>query len=391
MRMVENIKQENSVMNNNSLLLLNKDYISFISDSNNITNQGINKTNTNKLEEDELTIIMKKAYTNKEKSNFQTKIKIENKKVKYSMIIKSQSVIDNHILADIKRLALLNNENKFSTVRKCNTSEDTIKSKHSFSKRKNNSDGKNETLSSKYQKYINNKKCVICMYMFTEKNKQIVMGHCKHSFCKKCLKAFYEDKIERGEYELKCPNALCNKEISDIKILSKLISSELYERYRERYDRNVIYQNEIPSNISKYFFVCPQCLQYKYLFWKRTRYHIKCLFCMINICKYCSMIIADNKHVIVCRARKKRNIKKNCFVKNIIANFAFLILIQIINFAMTFISFLVLCNIYDNKKSFIVRTFFLFMYLILIILLIFIFVFFLPYFPLINILINFFS
>ena len=392
--MVENVKQENSALNNNSLLLLKRDYISIISDCNSVTNQGINpnKTDTNKLDEDELTIIMKKAYTSKEKSNFQTKIKLDYKKVRYSMIIKSKSLIDAQILSEIKKLKFINNESKFSTLRKCNTSDGVSKSKHSFSKIKMYSDEKSVISSSKHQKYIDSKQCVICMYLFTEKNQQIIIGHCRHSFCKKCLKAFYEDRIERGDYELNCPNALCNKEISDIELLSTVISSKLYERIcRERNNRNVIYQNEIVSNISKSFLICPQCLQYKYLFWKRSRYYTKCLFCMINICKYCSMIITDNNHVITCRARKKRNKKKNCSTKNKIVSVAFLILIQMVTFTMTFISCLVVCNIYDNKKSFIIRTFLLFVYLILIVMLILIFLFFFPYFPLINILINSFS
>ena len=162
------------------------------------------------------------------------------------------------------------------------------------------------------------KNCFIC-----EKNFYVAKLYCAdcgiHFLCRKCLKNYYEDFIEKKNNckILKCPSTKCEKAIN-YDILKTIISEnhqQIYENENEndlinnnllfnslklssdKIDNNVKMYSErhvldISSNMNFFMFkkskdiFCPNCLKPD-LFSKSNNQFIKCLNCNYKICKYC--------------------------------------------------------------------------------------------------------
>ena len=74
--------------------------------------------------------------------------------------------------------------------------------------------------------------CELCD-LLVPKKLIITLSPCEHSFCTRCAKNYYEDKIENGEiYELTCPYYTCRTQLP-MDILTKLISEKLLNRYKK--------------------------------------------------------------------------------------------------------------------------------------------------------------
>lgn len=160
--------------------------------------------------------------------------------------------------------------------------------------------------------------CFICD-KFMQKNQTFQTSTCNHVFCRKCGKLYYEDKIEQGETEFKCPIFKCHSTLSH-NIIQSLVSTQHYEilldeekndtKFKKVIKRNLNQKLELQSKIDQvklyikphvidintnetfYMFnkakiqFCPKCGECA-LFSKSGNHFIKCLNCFHTICKYC--------------------------------------------------------------------------------------------------------
>jgi hypothetical protein len=232
--------------------------------------------------------------------------------------------------------------NKISKI-KINESKNEKKNKEDYINKKNNFNIYNQHI------------CNICD-LLKPSNKFIFLPICNHTFCINCAKSFYEDLIEKGEFNLKCPYYKCSKVLSSISFLKNIISQKHYERLigNNKQKNNQKEQNnlnnkalrlggkqtissytkgtkksstintvdknisklEINSIIEKYskknvlsvtknddeYIIysmfrecfCP-CCNLPCLFGKTLSNHLKCLNCFKSICKFCFKLV-DTDH-----------------------------------------------------------------------------------------------
>ena len=161
------------------------------------------------------------------------------------------------------------------------------------------------------------KNCFICDKKFYLT--KLFSADCKmHLLCKKCLKNYYEEFLEKNnnDKKLKCPCTKCDKEIK-----YDIIKPNISELHQKLYEKNNIPEpykkldkfdyklgpKDNDTNLKKYteknvidistnmnFFMfkkskdifCPKCLNPN-LFSKTNNHFIKCLNCNYKICKYC--------------------------------------------------------------------------------------------------------
>jgi hypothetical protein len=200
--------------------------------------------------------------------------------------------------------------------------------------------------------------CLICERTFTIQ--KLYTANCKiHKICRKCIKNYFEDIIEQGERNLKCPIYSCKENFNKL-ILKQIISENHYNlldgkpnifTYSSSYQINSKY-NLIPKEQEKYklytqrhvldinsnenFFMynkaknqfCPNCGE-PALFSKIKGNFIKCLNCFHKICKYCMkgfdqnhMDIASEDHCkVYYRIEGDINKPRNCFMNYLIQLF----------------------------------------------------------------------
>ncbi len=151
--------------------------------------------------------------------------------------------------------------------------------------------------------------CLICEQNF--KNNIHFKGICGHSFCYKCGKVLYEDKVETGEKILCCPDYKCKYQIDDIEI-SKIISEKHFQSYlkyrnnelNEKIENNFKDDEKFKQYMHKHvikltknndsFFnyskigkeICKKCYE-PALFGKGATNVVKCLNCYCKYCKNC--------------------------------------------------------------------------------------------------------
>ena len=189
-------------------------------------------------------------------------------------------------------------------------------------------------------------KCQICEK--TNSIQKFFFSSCKmHKICRKCIKNYYEDIIEQGERNLKCPIYKCKNTINII-LLKKIISEQhynllngkpnvfsqttnihlqsKYDFYEEKEKLKLYTQRHVLDiNSNENFFMfnkfkniyCPKCNE-PALFTKIKGHFIKCLNCYHRICKYClkdydekHMDIAFEEHCKVYFRNDNNFIKKN--------------------------------------------------------------------------------
>ena len=163
--------------------------------------------------------------------------------------------------------------------------------------------------------------CLICDKIYPISN-LYSSKECKHLLCRKCIKNFYEEKIETGEKNFKCPVFTCPG-IFDTGIIKVFVSNEhfnlvdgkvkslfnmkigVYEPSDTKYETIKKYTRkhviDINSNENFYRFnkakiqFCPQCSE-QTLFGKSGTHFVKCLNCFYCLCKYC-MKHYEEKHM----------------------------------------------------------------------------------------------
>ena len=185
--------------------------------------------------------------------------------------------------------------------------------------------------------------CELCD-LLVPKKLLISLTPCEHTFCTRCGKNYYEDKIETGNInELTCPYYNC-KSILPIDILIKLISDNLLNRYYRLINKSLIsmqtmkksLKNSTTINISTYFSTIQDYnkkhvidvsqnenmyyLYHKYkehfcqkcnlpsLFGKNCKNTLKCLNCLGKFCKFCLQSIESPDHF---NTLNERNCCKN--------------------------------------------------------------------------------
>ena len=200
--------------------------------------------------------------------------------------------------------------------------------------------------------------CIICERTFAIQ--KLFASNCKiHKICRKCIKNYYEDIIEQGERNLKCPIYSC-KAIFKKFILKEIISENHYNlldgkpnifTYSSSYQISSKYgfipkeQEKLKLYTQKHvldvssnenFFMynkaknqfCPKCGE-PALFTKIKGHFIKCLNCFHRICKYCMkefdqnhMDISNEEHCkVYYRIENEVNEPRSCFMNYLIQLF----------------------------------------------------------------------
>ena len=200
--------------------------------------------------------------------------------------------------------------------------------------------------------------CCICDRTFA--SYKLISINCKtHFICKKCFKNYYEERIEEGERNFKCPIYSCNgywevnKELLNTIIsptyINLIIKNETSSNYsnelnsdaatlklQQKYKLNTksseklklyTHKHVIDINSNKNFFMynklkiqyCPFC-NTQSLFSKTGTHFIKCLNCLNKICKYCfkqfddlHMNISKVNHCKIYFRQNETKKKKNNF------------------------------------------------------------------------------
>ena len=231
--------------------------------------------------------------------------------------------------------------------------------------------------------------CELCD-LLVPKKLIITLSPCEHSFCTRCAKNYYEDKIENGEiYELTCPYYTCRTQLP-MDILTKLISEKLLNRYNRLNNKSLLNVNTIKkntlgnstnNNLSTYFTTIKEYNQkhvidvsknenvylmyHKYkehfcqicnlpsLFGKNCKNSLKCLNCLRKFCKFCLNEIDSPDHFNTfntkncCKNYLKfyREQMKPKFIKN-----RFIIVLQrFIMFIASYLFIILLGYFYSNK------------------------------------------
>ena len=161
--------------------------------------------------------------------------------------------------------------------------------------------------------------CFICELIISIK-KFIKYKTCKHIMCENCGKSFYEDKIEQGEKNLRCPSYKCGSNLIDGTV--KLFVSEMHFNQQQQNSSNkkidlatgrpinfgkmstinlkqnlfkIFSQNNVLdiTRIDAFFDYkrskeqfCTKCYE-PALFGKNGKNYIKCLNCSNFFCKFC--------------------------------------------------------------------------------------------------------
>jgi hypothetical protein len=231
-----------------------------------------------------------------------------------NLVVKNQNILKKNILNGVKPDKNIENRDGPSNIRqyKINKVPNLIINSNS------NSLSQERMLVSSIIVPFIQKNCFICDKKFYLS--KLFSADCKmHLLCKKCLKNYYEEFLEKNnnDKKLKCPCTKCGKEIQ-----YEIIKPNISELHQKLYENNNIIPDtykkfgdfnyklgptDNDTNLKKYteknvidistnmnFFMfkkskdifCPKCLKPN-LFSKTNNHFIKCLNCNYKICKYC--------------------------------------------------------------------------------------------------------
>ena len=162
--------------------------------------------------------------------------------------------------------------------------------------------------------------CIICDKIYPVNNLYSAQ-ECKHLLCRKCIKNYYEEKIEEGEKSFKCPIFKCPSVFAQ-SMIKAFVSAEHFNlvngrasgvidmkltlaSLNKKYDtiKKYTMHHVIDINSNEDFYVynkakiqfCPKCGE-QALFGKSGTHFVKCLNCNYSLCKYC-MKEYDEKHM----------------------------------------------------------------------------------------------
>ena len=247
-------------------------------------------------------------------------------------------------------------------------------------------------------------KCLICEKAFSIVN--LCCSKCnKHFFCRRCLKNYCRDIIEKGGRRMKCPVTSCKFDIYE-EFLSSVLSEDYlklilykkentiksdggddktigtennnkYEIFNKRIKHNFVDKNnkikmynnnhviDINSNIMLYNIkkykdeFCSKCGEQS-LFTKTTTSFHKCLNCGFKICKYCNkeytkthlILNSENHCSVYFRFRNDENFLEES-TKNFCYNFSLQLLYVLAMFYITYAyCFLVLFLLFKKILKF---------------------------------------
>ena len=268
--------------------------------------------------------------------------------------------------------------------------------------------------------------CFICE-KYNQRSQNYSTGKCMHFFCRRCGKLYYEEKIEDGIKNFKCPLYSCKCDMP-IEIIKKLVSethyniicesiknnnSNRYKNWNYINSENIELNNHIhlysqthviDINSNEHFYmynkakinICPKCNKNS-LFIKGGNHFFKCLNCFYTMCKFCLKSF-DNLHLDIsypnhCKVFFRRKDEKNN-KNNYLLSFSIQLFMIIVSYFFLFtglffyiFNFFQMCFTCNNKKYFNnCFLYFIICFLSVIFLLIFSpFLFlFIPYFPIFN-------
>ena len=215
------------------------------------------------------------------------------------------------------------------------------------------------------------KTCSICDNTYP--SSKIFVPECGiHFLCKRCAKNYYEEKIENGHSDLKCPFLYCQTKFPK-NILKNLVSEEHYHLLNENNYKNKVISAKLKSNInyedmkvysqnhvidinnnkilynynkSRDIF-CSKCNK-DTLFSKVNNYFLKCLNCGHCECKFCFKDYHNGHMDINNQNRCKVYFRRND--DNIGINKFYFFLIQL--FLVFAIYFMIFISIFLNSKEF---------------------------------------
>jgi hypothetical protein len=309
------------------------------------------------------------------------------------------------------QIKLITNNNGSHVIYNPPSIENDIKSKDFESSEKLKYDHLNEEPTFEYFKL-----CYICDKLHLTTSTFSSLG-CEHAICLKCGKTFYEDKIEQGEGNLKCPIYNCQAcpEISFIKTILSDKHSETLMNLLERGESNVemskrksntffevkVYTQKhvFDVNTNDTFFTfnqtkdqfCIKCGEPS-LYGRTGKSYVKCLNCYNTICKFCMKAYSydhlDITSLNYCKVYFRKTLKKNIEKQSNLKIFLLTYLMMIPSFTLLFcamftyiadiISYVLL---YKNKTNAIFKVIFFLMYFISIIIMFPVFILLIPYFP----------
>ena len=279
--------------------------------------------------------------------------------------------LPNNILNNLYSRVLIGNNNNFN--KKANVNSQNTKNENSKSNNNKESRNKNYFGSFIQIHQINpmNKTCSICENIFP--TSKIYVAECSfHFLCKRCAKNFYEEKIESGQTEFKCPFLKCdakfqkqllknfiseeflnilNKNLNDYaSSVNKLKADTNYEKMKLYYNNHVIdiNNNKLLYNYNKNKDIfCGRCNK-DTLFSKVNNNFLKCLNCEYCECKYCFKEFKDGHMNINNTNHCKVYYRKNDYFNEVNKFINFLIQLFLV-FAMFFMIFI---SIFLNLKEF---------------------------------------
>jgi hypothetical protein len=196
--------------------------------------------------------------------------------------------------------------------------------------------------------------CFICDQFYL-KEKSFTAEECDHTFCHKCGKAYYEEKIEQGDLHFKCPVFKCMKHVK-IDTIRFLVSEKHFAASKDDIDSNFpnnpdnVNTNSIKNKIIRHkqsmnnfinvdsiklysqkhvldintnesFFIfnkakeqfCIKCSE-PALYGKNGKYIVKCLNCYHVICKFCMKPFSNDHFDITafnyCKVYFRRRLRK---------------------------------------------------------------------------------
>lgn len=161
-------------------------------------------------------------------------IKKENFKDNQNLINnKINTIYDNNFIFKLKtnkEIPKIQNPNlKINEKKKlinANLKYDTIKINNYLNKSKTFNDVRSSQLLRKNTSKILKRYCFICE-VFEEKLYRT--KKCNHLLCKECIRSYYEQQVEKGIYNLKCPKYNCLY-IFELKDIKEIISFETYRK-----------------------------------------------------------------------------------------------------------------------------------------------------------------